>query len=276
MREGAKPKTVSADSGTKVWPLWRALYAQGDPLPVLPRVTRRSAHRFDEGDALPEEYRRLLVKMIRREGERAGNKSFLNLMAGCIELADTLYPTQELKVLKAEYVAEELKHAIQFHRLALALEPALALRDAPYTHYALRLDRGSWVDDAFFHFFMDLTGAFYAREWVQSSYVPLARLAPAIERDEVGHSELGYHLLSRICAEGPGRELAQRLLAKWYPAALDVWGRSDSPSMPTLIRWGLKNVENEAMRQAYQQYVDPKLQALGLELPDPRAQRLFL
>lgn len=276
MREGAKTKTVLADSGTKVWPLWRALYAQGDPLPALPRVTRAPAHRFDEGDALPEEYRRLLVKMVRREGERAGNKSFLTLMAGCIELADTLYPTQELKVLKAEYVAEELKHAIQFHRLALALEPALALRDAPYTHYALRLDRGSWVDDAFFHFFMDLTGAFYAREWLQSSYLPLARLAPAIERDEVGHSELGYHLLSRICADGQERELAQRLLAKWYPAALDVWGRSDSPSMPTLIRWGLKNVENEAMRQAYQQYVDPKLQALGLELPDPRAQRLFL
>lgn len=276
MTGSARVKTVAGNADAKVWPLWRAAYAQGDPLPTLSRATDGPTYRFEEGDPLPDEYRRLLVKMIRREGERAGNKSFLTLMAGCIELADALYPTQELKVLKAEYVAEELKHAIQFHRLALALEPALALRDAPYTHYALRLDRGSWVDDAFFHFFMDLTGAFYAREWRHSSYVPLAGLAPGIERDEVGHSELGYYLLSWICSDAPGRELAQRLLAKWYPAALDVWGRSDSPSMPTLIRWGLKSVENEAMRQAYKQYVDPKLQALGLDLPDPRAQRLFL
>src|ERR1700746_3971496 len=72
-----------------------------------------SAHyAFDEGDELPDEYRALLMKMLRHEGERAGNKSFLGLVGTCLELAENQAPTAEARLLKAEYVAEELKHAI--------------------------------------------------------------------------------------------------------------------------------------------------------------------
>src|SRR3989442_98055 len=56
------------------WPFWRRVYAAGDPLPRFTRATA-PAQRFDEGDALPPEYRDLLLKMLRHEGERAGYKS---------------------------------------------------------------------------------------------------------------------------------------------------------------------------------------------------------
>ena len=137
------------------WPFWRAVYAQGDPLPRLQCTVSRPTHRFDEDEPLPAEYRELLLKMLRHEGERAGNKSFLGFMGTCLELAETLYPTQEARLLKAEYLAEELKHAIMFHRVAVGLEPDFALRDVPYAHYTFHLPRESWADDAFFHFFVD-------------------------------------------------------------------------------------------------------------------------
>jgi 1,2-phenylacetyl-CoA epoxidase catalytic subunit len=258
-----------------LWPFWRRAYAKGDPLPAFPTPASR-AYRFDEGDALPEEYKALLIRMLRHEGERAGNKSFLGLMASCLDLAESLFPTRESKVIKAEYLAEELKHAIMFHRLAMGLELDFALRDVPYAHYSFHLPRESWADDALFHFFVDLNGAFHSRDWRESSYLPLAKMAATVERDELGHSEMGYHFLQEICTEPKGKELAQRLLAKWYPAALDMFGRSDSPNVPKFIHWGLKTIGNAQIRDLYKRYVDDKIVALGLDLPDERKNRKFL
>ncbi len=261
---------------TERWPFWRKTYAQGDPLPRFTAPPNRPHHRFDEGEHLPEEYKSLLLKMLRHEGERAGNKSFLGFMSTCLDLAEALFPNRETKLLKAEYLAEELKHAIMFHRLAVGLELDFALRDVPYAHYTFHLPRETWADDAYFHFFVDLNGAFHARDWRESSYVPLQKMAATVERDEVGHSEMGYFFLQEICATRAGRALAQRLLGKWYPAALDMFGRSDSPNAPRFIAWGLKSVGNAEIRQAYKVYVDRKLLALGLELPDERQNRRFL
>src|SRR3989442_13074184 len=96
--------------------------------------------------------------MLRHEGERAGNKSFLGLMGTCLDLAEALFPTREMRLLKAEYLAEELKHAIMFHRLAVGLEHDFALRDVPYAHYAFHLPRGPWAAHAFFDFFVARSG----------------------------------------------------------------------------------------------------------------------
>ena len=272
--KAAEPALVSGR--LDLWPFWRPAYAQGEPLPRLECTVSRPTHRFDEGDPLPDDYRELLLKMLRHEGERAGNKSFLGFMGTCLELAETLYPTQEARLLKAEYLAEELKHAIMFHRVAVGLQQDFALRDVPYAHYTFHLPRESWADDAFFHFLVDLNGAFHARDWRESSYVPLAKMAATVERDELGHSEMGYHFLREITADRRGRELAQRLVTKWYPAALDMFGRSDSRNAPKFIEWGLKSVDNATIRQAYKGYVDGKLAALGLDVPDERANRRFL
>ena len=279
---GAQP--VAGNGGTAAtrarptgesWPFWRRVYGTGDPLPQFSR-SAASAQRFDEGDALPDEYRELLIKMLRHEGERAGNKSFLGFMATCAEVAETLYPTAEARLIKADYLAEELKHAIMFHRLAVGLDPDFALRDAPYAHYTFHLPRESWADDALFHFLVDLNGAFHARDWRDSSYAPLAEMSGTVERDELGHSEMGYRFLAEIVSDARGRALAQPLLAKWYPAALDMFGRSDSKNAPKFIRWGLKSVGNAEIRAAYKTYVDAKLVGLGLDPPDECANRHFL
>jgi len=101
-------------------------------------------------------------------------------------------------------------------------------------------------------------------------------MSATVERDELGHSEMGYYFLQEICSTPRGKAQAQALLAKWYPATLDMFGRSDSPNVPKFIQWGLKSVGNAEIRRAYKAYVDRKLVALGLDLPDERARRRFL
>jgi 1,2-phenylacetyl-CoA epoxidase catalytic subunit len=262
--------------GSALWPFWPRAYANGDPLPDLSCKVSRPDYAFDEGDDLPDEYRTLLMKMLRHEGERAGNKSFLGLMGSCLEIAETFAPDPEARLLKSEYLAEELKHAIMFHRLAVGLDQDFALRDVPYAHYAFHLPKETWADDAFFHFLIDLNGAFHAHDWRESSYVPLRKISRTVERDELGHSEMGYYFLRQICATKEGRVLAQALLPKWYSAALDMFGRSDSPNTPKFIQWGLKSVGNAEIRQAYKSYVDSKIAAIGLDLPQEHQNRRFL
>ena len=55
-----------------------------------------------------------------------------------------------------------------------------------------------------------------------------------------------------------------------------MFGRSDSRNAPKFIQWGLKSIDNSAIRQAYKGYVDGKLVALGLDVPDERANRRFM
>src|SRR5204862_8011386 len=106
--------------------------------------------------------------------------------------------------------------------------------------------------------------------------VTLLMMSATVARDELVRSETGYLCLPEICAEARGRALAPRLLAKWSPAALDMFGRSDSPNVPKFTHWGLKSVGNAEIRRTYKAYVDGKLQGLGLALPDERSNRRFL
>jgi ring-1,2-phenylacetyl-CoA epoxidase subunit PaaA len=270
------PEQIKRERGAGLWPFWTRVYEQGDPLPDLSCKISRPDYAFDEGGELPDEYRNLLMKMLRHEGERAGNKSFLGLMGTCLEAAETLAPNADAKLIKSEYLAEELKHAIMFHRLAVGLDRDFALQDVPYAHYAFHMPKETWADDAFFHFLIDLNGAFHARDWRESSYIPLRKISRTVERDEFGHSEMGYYFLRAIGSEKKGRILLQHLLPKWYSAALDMFGRSDSPNTPKFIHWGLKGVGNAEIRQAYKDYVDQKIVALGLDVPDERQNRRFL
>jgi 1,2-phenylacetyl-CoA epoxidase catalytic subunit len=104
----------------------------------------------------------------------------------------------------------------------------------------------------------------------------LRKISRTIERNEFGHSEMGYYFLQKLCTGSKGRMLVQSLLPKWYSAALDMFGRSNSPNTPKFVRWGLKGVGNADIRQMYKTYVDAKIVALGLDRPDEHHGRRFV
>ena len=231
---------------------------------------------FDIGDPLPEEYRDLLVRMLTHEGERTGNRSFMVFFESVLDNAGKYAPNDDAKVTMANYVAEEMKHCIMFHRLVMEVDKSLVFKDTPFQHYAFHIPRDSWTDQNLFNLFLDLNGAFHAGEWRSSSYLPLARMAPTIEKDEYGHSNMGYRFLQETCKTPEGKAEVQEKLYTWYPAALDTFGTSTSKRSPRYIYWGLKQKGNEEMRQEYKKYVDQKLRALGLTIPDEKANRRFL
>jgi len=86
----------------------------------------------------------------------------------------------------------------------------------------------------------------------------------------------GFRYLKDIVKDPEGRREAQELLHKWWPAALDMFGRSDSKNSETYVKWGIKGKGNEELRQQYIADTLPLLEELGFDVPDHAANRRFM
>ncbi|OFW33527.1 MAG: hypothetical protein A3J28_08760 [Acidobacteria bacterium RIFCSPLOWO2_12_FULL_60_22] len=133
----------------------------------------------------------------------------------------------------------------------------------------------TWTELAAVNFLTDRVGMYQAREWVGSSYVVLSKVAPMVVKDELGHTTMGYDRLERVCQTAPGREEAQKAINKWYPAALDMFGRSESPRQFEYIKWGLKKQPNGELRRKFIDDVNPLIAKLGIDVPDENKNRRF-
>jgi ring-1,2-phenylacetyl-CoA epoxidase subunit PaaA len=233
---------------------------------------------YEPYDDMPPEYRDAVIKIltiqarIETEYPMFPERSLLPAMR--------LAPTPEDWVRYASYWAQEVQHATYWIQmlddLGVKVDAAFMATPKPIYIFDMRDTAATWVEWAYFSFFADRQGAYMAWEWIDSSYSPFARIAERGLREEEGHAQMGVEMLKGVCATEEGRKLAQEKLTSWYPAGLDMYGRSDSQRQYDYIRWGLRRRTNADMREAFRQEVDAALRLVGLEPPDPRANRRFL
>jgi ring-1,2-phenylacetyl-CoA epoxidase subunit PaaA len=133
----------------------------------------------------------------------------------------------------------------------------------------------TWVEWCWFFFFADRNGIYQARQWIDCSYRPLAATAARQAADEVRHAALGVKGLTQLCATAEGKAAAQETLHQWYPAGLDMFGRSDTARQYRYIELGLKRSPNDQLRDEFRQECDVALRKLGLQPPDPAANRRY-
>ena len=233
---------------------------------------------YEPHDDMPPEYRDAVIKILtiqaRIESEYPlfPERSLLPAMK--------LAPTPEDWVRYASYWAQEVQHATYWVKmlddLGIKVDDAFMSTPKPIYIFDMRDVGQTWVEWAYFSFFADRQGAYMAWEWLDSSYAPFARIAERAVREEEGHAQMGYEMIKDVCATAAGRRLAQEKLLEWYPAGLDMYGRSDSQRQYDYIRWGLRRRTNEEMREAFRAEIDPILVSCGLTPPDPRANRRYL
>jgi 1,2-phenylacetyl-CoA epoxidase catalytic subunit len=231
---------------------------------------------YQAGDPLPEEYRELLYKVLRVAADTETSLLFpeTDWLKRIIDLA----PTPEDRIRITRLYLEELNHGYYFYKIwqDLGVTPRAEDYATMREIYFAETPLDTWADVALMNCLTDRVGLFQYRNMEGGSYLPLARVLPKVAKDEVGHAALGYHNLKACCRTQEGKVEAQRLLFKWYPVALDMFGRSDSQRAPIYKKWGLKKLGNEELRQSYIKEVRPLLQGLGLEVPDERQSRKFL
>ena len=161
--------------------------------------------------------------------------------------------------------------------LGVTVDEKFMASPMPIYIFEMRDQAEDWLEYGLFSFFADRQGAYMGYEWVGCSYEPLARIAERVHKEELGHAAFGYRLIRRyLQREGDrGRELLIKHLAKWYPAGLDMFGKSGSKRQFDYVRWGLRRRSNEQMRDEFTEEVNNLLTKLEIPIPDPRSRPPF-
>jgi len=232
---------------------------------------------FRQGDpAMPAEFRDLLVKLLLDAHlENNGNPEYRKILANIANAGLRFAPHGRAMEIEAEIVKQEVNHG----KIVAELIEGLGANPngvRPIKQYAFHIPLEDWIDLAWFHALIDRVGLYVGIELTGSPYEPLAKAAPQLEGDEEFHTRAGFMHLREICATPEGKRAVQERLKKWWPAALDMFGRSNSKNSPLYVKWGIKMHENEALRQKYIAEAVPEIEKLDLEVPDNLSNRRFL
>jgi ring-1,2-phenylacetyl-CoA epoxidase subunit PaaA len=225
---------------------------------------------------MPQDFRDMLVHLLLNEHlENNGNAEYRKILANIANAGLRFAPHSRAMEIEAEIVRQEVAHG----RICAEILEGLGAnpnKDMPIKQYAFHIPLEDWLDLAWFHALIDRVGLYVGVEWVGSPYEPLAEASPQLEADEIFHTKSGFLHLREICATPEGKAAAQERLHKWWPAALDMFGKSTSTNAPIYVKWGIKQHTNEELRQKYIAEAVPEIERLGLVVPDPLANRRFL
>jgi ring-1,2-phenylacetyl-CoA epoxidase subunit PaaA len=193
-------------------------------------------------------------------------------------------PTQVDQLVVARTAAEEIDHFRKFARLAgdIGVDTTDLLSKPNQKRY-LEAFRGAittWEDFAVFSFLIDRVGRYQLEEFAGCSYAPLSRLLEHPSRildEEAGHIDFGTTRTAEMAAgDEEAKARVQKAVDFWYTTALDMFGRSESGRAERYRAWGLKRRTNAEARAQYLAEVNPLIQGMGLQVPDPLAGRKYL
>jgi ring-1,2-phenylacetyl-CoA epoxidase subunit PaaA len=190
-------------------------------------------------------------------------------------------PTKEDQLIVARTAAEELDHYRKITRVAgdMKVDVSFVVSWPNQKRYldAFRGTINTWEDFAVFGFLIDRVGRYQLEEFMGCTYKPLEQILPQIMKEEIGHVGYGQSKATEMAAKGDeAKAKIQRALNFWYVKALDMFGRSDSARDQRYVYWGLKRRTNAQAREEFIQEVNPLIEKIGLQIPDPLQGRQYL
>lgn len=225
---------------------------------------------------MPEEYKDLVVRLLSIQADCEiggpnvyGRRWFLNA------------PTADDMFRVTTILAEEIDHFRLMHGLLseVGIDRSDLLRKTNAERYvdAFRVTQvPTWADVAAFCCLIDRVGRFQLEEMAGSSYKPIESVLPQIMLQELGHVGYGTARLAQLAADPATRGQAQGAVDRWYPRALDSFGKSGSVRAERYVEWGLKHRLNEQARVDYIAEIGPIIQGMGLVVPSENFDRHFL
>ncbi len=239
-------------------------------------VTTETGRRvYAEGDSdMPQKFHELLVRMLSHHLENSTNPKYTELLSKLWSAGMRLIPDQKLKVSYAKLMQQEVEHGVITARILEGL--GVGPIEADIKQYLFGLPIDTYCDLAYFNALGDRVGCYIGETWDGVPYEPLLNVAERLHKDEVFHATFGYNNLRRVCATPEGLAEANDKIQIWWPAALDMFGRSDSDFSEAYVRWGLRQKNNAELREQFIADIRPLLEELGIDVPDDRANRRFL
>ncbi len=191
-------------------------------------------------------------------------------------------PSPDDRWLLSRILMEEMRHAWQMCGLLDHLgahdmvEQLLWKERNAHKLLAFNIEFETFADVAAFTFLIDRVGCYHLRDFQQSSFAPLARVTDMMLDEEKLHLGFGKSRMERLSSERKTKDQAQRALMKFYPRALDMFGKSGPSRNYRVMEQGIKKTDNEVLRKAYIEEVASEVGKIGLDLPDETWDRHIL
>ncbi|MBI3369430.1 MAG: 1,2-phenylacetyl-CoA epoxidase subunit A [Burkholderiales bacterium] len=134
----------------------------------------------------------------------------------------------------------------------------------------------SWADVGVIGWLVDGAAIMNQLPLCRCSYGPYARAMIRICREESFHQRQGFDALLTMMTQGTAaqRAMVQGAVDRWWWPSLMMFGPPDaqSPNSAQSMRWGIKRLSNDELRQKFVDACVEQAQVLGVTLPDPHLQ----
>ena len=244
-----------------------------DPIKLAEFEARiASGDKIEPKDWMPKEYRKQLVRMIE---QHAHSEIIGSLPEGTWI---TRAPGFRRKLALMAKVQDEVGHAQLLYSAAETLgKPRedmvndLISGKSKYSN-VFNYPAKTWADTAVIGWLIDAAAIVNQLANAKGSYGPYCRALERICFEESFHLKQGHDNTVYLATGTPQqREMVQDALNRWWRPVIHFFGPPDSQSVHSekLIKWKIKMMTNDEMRNQFFSMYVPKIHELGLTLPDP-------
>lgn len=199
-------------------------------------------------------------------------------------------PSVEEKLIVANIVKDEIRHAKAMYGLlddlGFDVQAHVEAQQLAFRLDSSREDIGTerlkgdkrvnifyypieiWTDFVMFNFCMDRGAGHQLEDTLHCSYGPWRRVVEGIFKEEVVHIAHGETWVRRLAEDPATHEACQETLNKWYLRTMNIFGRPGSQRNALYRKLGLKQRDNDEVRQAFHEEVKAFCDKVGLTLPE--------
>ena len=238
---------------------------------------RIAAGEFIEAkDWMPEHYRKTLVRQISQHAHSE--------IVGMLPEGNWISraPTLKRKAILLAKVQDEAGHGLYLYAAAETLGTsrdqmieALHSGKAKYSSI-FNYPTLTWADMGVIGWLVDGAAIMNQVPLCRCSYAPYARAMVRVCREESFHQRQGYESLLTLMTRGTEsqRAMVQDAVDRWWWPSLMMFGPpdADSPNTAQSMRWGIKRLSNDELRQKFVDAAVEQAKVLGVSLPDPDLQ----
>jgi ring-1,2-phenylacetyl-CoA epoxidase subunit PaaA len=223
-------------------------------------------------DWMPEAYRKTLVRQI---SQHAHSEIIGMLPEGnWISRA----PSLRRKAILLAKVQDEGGHGLYLYSAAETLGTsrdqmfdALLSGKAKYSSI-FNYPTLTWADVGCIGWLVDGAAIMNQVPLCRCSYGPYARAMIRICKEESFHQRQGFELMMALCGgSAEQKAMAQAAFNRWWWPVVMMFGPSDKESIHSAqtMKWGIKRLSNDELRQRFIDATVPQTKLLGLTIPDP-------
>ncbi|MEO8752362.1 MAG: 1,2-phenylacetyl-CoA epoxidase subunit PaaA [Casimicrobiaceae bacterium] len=223
-------------------------------------------------DWMPEGYRKTLVRQISQHAHSE--------IVGMLPEGNwiTRAPSLKRKAILLAKVQDEGGHGLYLYAAAETLGVSRdAMIEALHTGKAkyssiFNYPTLTWADIGVIGWLVDGAAIMNQIPLCRCSYGPYARAMIRVCREESFHQRQGFDLLLTMMGGTQSqRDMVQDAVDRWWWPSLMMFGPPDGQSKNSgdSMRWGIKRISNDDLRQKFVDATVPQSKVLGVSLPDP-------